>query len=136
MVDASDPTFRAQLEVTRGVLAEIGADAVPTWLLLNKVDQLGAEERDVLRQEFPDAIQRSAHEPTDVADLRETLSGAFDRDLADTEVLVPWARGALVGRVHSTVRVLREAHEADGIRFHVRGRKSDAAKLVEAVGGE
>ena len=34
MVDASDPTYEARLEVSRGVLREIGADAVPFRLVL------------------------------------------------------------------------------------------------------
>ena len=42
VVDASDPTYEAQLEVTRSVLREIGADAVPSRLVLNKVDRLDA----------------------------------------------------------------------------------------------
>ncbi len=40
VVDASDPTYEAQLEVTRSVLHEIGADAVPSRLLLNKMDRV------------------------------------------------------------------------------------------------
>ena len=39
VVDALDPTFASQLEVTRGVLAEIGADEVPAELVMNKVDR-------------------------------------------------------------------------------------------------
>jgi GTP-binding protein HflX len=39
VVDASDPTYESQLEVSRSVLREIGADAVPSRLLLNKVDR-------------------------------------------------------------------------------------------------
>jgi GTP-binding protein HflX len=35
VVDASDPTYQAQLEVSRTVLREIGADVVPSRLLLN-----------------------------------------------------------------------------------------------------
>ena len=38
VVDASDPTYEAQLEVSRSVLREIGADVVPARLLLNKID--------------------------------------------------------------------------------------------------
>src|SRR6202041_1432345 len=36
VVDASDPTYQAQLEVSRSVLREIGADTVPSRLVLNK----------------------------------------------------------------------------------------------------
>src|SRR5512132_214628 len=45
VVDASDPTWNTQLEVTRTVLREIGADAVPTRLILNKADRLSDAEK-------------------------------------------------------------------------------------------
>src|SRR5207237_8660044 len=44
-VDAADPTCEAQLEVTRGVLREIGAETVPSLLLLNKADRLDPKRR-------------------------------------------------------------------------------------------
>ena len=53
VVDASDPTFEAQLEVTRNVLREIGAEVVPSRLLLNKVDRLDEAERAALAREAP-----------------------------------------------------------------------------------
>src|SRR3954468_21892672 len=40
VVDASAPSHEAQLAVTREVLGEIGADAVPSLLLLNKIDRV------------------------------------------------------------------------------------------------
>ena len=43
VVDASDPTYESQLEVSRNVLKEIGADAVPSRLLLNKMDRVSEE---------------------------------------------------------------------------------------------
>ena len=48
VVDASDPAHEAQLEVTRDVLREIGADAVPSLLLLNKADRLDAAAGEAL----------------------------------------------------------------------------------------
>src|SRR6195952_2353306 len=63
VVDASDPTYEAQLEVSRAVLREIGADAVPSRLLLNKIDQVGAEARIALLEKHPDAIALSSKSP-------------------------------------------------------------------------
>src|SRR6185312_11974820 len=40
VVDASDPAYEAQLEVSRTVLREIGAEAIPSRLLLNKIDRI------------------------------------------------------------------------------------------------
>ncbi|HZI03270.1 MAG TPA: GTPase HflX, partial [Archangium sp.] len=73
VVDASDPTWEAQLEVTRSVLREIGAQSVPSRLLFNKADRLSAEARDALLQQHPEALVLSAHSPEDVAALRQTL---------------------------------------------------------------
>ena len=41
VIDASDPGFERQLEVTDSVLAEIGADAVPRLRVFNKIDHVG-----------------------------------------------------------------------------------------------
>src|SRR2546430_5173911 len=43
VVDASDPGFERQLEVTAEVLAEIGAGEVPRLLVFNKIDRIGDE---------------------------------------------------------------------------------------------
>ena len=40
VVDVSDPSFRSQLDVTRTVLAEVGASGVPSLLVMNKRDRL------------------------------------------------------------------------------------------------
>ena len=48
VVDASDPSFPAQIEVTREVLAEIGADESPRLVVLNKADRLDAAARERL----------------------------------------------------------------------------------------
>ena len=41
VIDASDPGFERQLEVTDGVLEEIGANVVPRLLVFNKIDHVG-----------------------------------------------------------------------------------------------
>ena len=56
VVDASDPTHEAQLDVTRSVLHEIGADAVPSLLLLNKMDRVDEAGRAFLATKHPEAI--------------------------------------------------------------------------------
>src|SRR4030095_11563356 len=73
VVDASDPSFRAQVDVTRQVLAEIGAVDAPRLVVLNKADRLDAATRSRLASEWPEALVLSARDPADVAALRETL---------------------------------------------------------------
>src|SRR4051812_20854978 len=80
VVDASDPTYEAQLEVSRSVLREIGADAVPSRLLLNKLDRVDAAGRAALMEKHPDAILLSAHAPGDVSALRDTIVAYFEAE--------------------------------------------------------
>ncbi len=63
VVDASDPSWQAQLAVTREVLTEIGAHAVPSRLVMNKVDCLAEEALLTLRNEQPEAWFLSAKAP-------------------------------------------------------------------------
>ena len=85
VVDASDPTHESQLEVSRGVLREIGADVVPSRLILNKIDRVSEDDRAVLREQHPDAILLSAKSPQDVAALRETIIAFFEDSMVEDE---------------------------------------------------
>src|SRR5690606_39557957 len=90
LVDAADAALADQLAVTRAVLAEIGADVVPTWLVLNKIDCCDDEARAALTERYPGALQLSAKDRADVATLREKLIEHFAGALEEVELEVPW----------------------------------------------
>src|SRR5262249_34177103 len=100
VADASDPTFRTQLQVTKTVLSEIGAGEVPSRLLLNKADRLDPEARALLAAEFPEAIVLSAKDQGDIAALRETLIAFFDASMVEGELLIPYTKQRLIGEVY------------------------------------
>jgi GTP-binding protein HflX len=129
VVDASDPSFPAQIEVTREVLAEIGAAESPRLVVLNKADRLDPAARQRLAQEWPDALLLSARDPADVDVLRERIRGFFERDAVEAELRVPYARQRLVGEIHGTARVLAETHDERGTLLRVRARPEVLAKL-------
>ncbi|HEY8154504.1 MAG TPA: GTPase HflX [Myxococcota bacterium] len=133
VVDAADPAFPAQIEVTRAVLADIGAEDVPRLLLLNKIDRVDAARAEALRAEHPDALLLSAKRPEDVARLRERIRGYFERDMVEEEITVPYARQRLVAEIHASCRVLEEAHDERGTRLRLRARPAVLARLRAAV---
>ncbi|GAC1537906.1 MAG: GTPase HflX [Polyangiales bacterium] len=134
VVDASDPTHAAQLAVTREVLAEIGADAVPSLLVLNKVDRLDAVGRAALRAQHPAALQLSAKDPADVARLRQALIDHFDRTMMeDAELVVPYGRQALVSEIHESARVLEETYDDRGALLRVRAVPATLARIRTAL---
>jgi GTP-binding protein HflX len=130
VVDASDDAHAVQLGVTRDVLREIGAGDVPSMLLLNKADRLDEDARRRLRHlHGHDVLFVSAHDPESVASLRETLVTFFDARMVEAEIVVPYARQALVGSVYETARVLSLDYDDAGTRLRVRGLPEAIAKL-------
>jgi GTP-binding protein HflX len=131
VVDATDPTYLTQLEVTRNVLADIGADAVPSRLLFNKADGLSAEQRRTLGQRFAaeDPIVLSAHDPVDVAALRSTITAFFEQSMVDAELVVPYAKQSLLGQIYETARVVAEEYDERGTRLRVRAMPAAVGRL-------
>jgi GTP-binding protein HflX len=136
VVDATDPTRDAQLEVTRSVLREIGADAVPSKLLLNKADRLDADERKALRRyEAQGAIVLSAHDAADVAALRESIVSFFEASMVDADLLVPYTKQGFLRDVYDSARVVSESYDEHGTRLTVRGLPAAIAQLQRTLEG-
>jgi GTP-binding protein HflX len=133
VVDASDPAYESQLEVSRSVLQEIGADVIPSRLILNKIDRVAEADRDALREKHPDAILVSAKSPQDVAMLRETLIAFFEAAMVEEELVLPYAKQSLLGEVYENSRVLSEEYDATGRVLKVRGLPGAIARLRSAL---
>jgi GTP-binding protein HflX len=136
VVDASDPAFERQLNVTADVLRDIGAGEVSRRLVFNKIDRTGeaeAETRARLLERWPDAIVMSARRPEEVAGLRETIVAHFSRDLVVEELPVPYDRQQLRGEIYTHCQVLGERYEPDAVIFHVRAHPLHLARLREAA---
>jgi len=129
VVDASDPTFREQLAVTKEVLGEIGALEIKSLILLNKSDRLYEVEKEKLKKEFPDAIMLSTRDKGDLAALRETLLQFFEGDMTEARLKVPYTIQGAVGEIRRVMRVLDETYDGTGAIFKVKARPSDLEKI-------
>jgi GTP-binding protein HflX len=133
VVDASDPTYEAQLEVSRSVLREIGADAVPSRLVLNKLDRVDAAGHALLIEKHPDAILLSAHVPEDVSALRDTIIAFFEAAMVDDVLVLPYAKQGLIGEVYESARVLSEDYTEGGRVLKVRGLPGAITRLRRSL---
>jgi GTP-binding protein HflX len=133
VVDASDPTYESQFEVSRHVLREIGADVVPSRLLLNKVDRVSEAERAALREKHPDAILLSAKSSEDVAALRETIIAFFETAMVEEQLVLPYAKQGMLSDVYENARVLSEDYDATGRIITVRGLPGVIARLKRTL---
>ncbi len=129
VVDASDPTYESQLEVSRNVLCEIGAEVVPSRLLLNKIDRVSEADRVALGAKHPDAILLSVKSREDVAALRETIIAFFEAAMVEDQIVLPYAKQGLLGDVYENARVLSEEYDAAGRIMKVRGLPGAIARL-------
>ena len=140
VIDASDPGFVRQLEVTEEVLEEIGANEVPRFRVFNKIDYVGdeaaqAECEAALREKYPDCIVMSAKRPEDVAKMHQIIVEFFQQDLIETEVFLPWTAQQWRGKIYASCQVLEERSDNDGAFFKVRGEAGAIQKLREQVDG-
>ena len=140
VIDASDPGFVRQLEVTDEVLEEIGADVVPRLRIFNKIDHVGdaaaqAEREAALRAKYPDCIVMSARNSDDVAKLHQTIVAFFQQDLIETEIFLPWTAQQWRGKIYASCQVLEERSDNDGAFLKVRGEAEAINKLREQIDG-
>jgi GTP-binding protein HflX len=138
VIDASDPGFERQLEVTDKVLREIGADEVPRFRVFNKIDHVGdeaaqAECEAMLRAKYPDCIVMSARRPDEVVKLRASIVAFFQQDLVEAELFLPWSAQQLRGEIFSRCEVIEERADEDGAFFQVRGEADTLTTLREQL---
>lgn len=136
VIDASDPGFERQLEVTDKVLEEIGAHVVPRIRVFNKIDCVGdataqAERAAALRTQYPDCVVMSARRGDEVAKLRENIVAFFQQDLVEAELFLPWSAQQLRGEIYANCQVLEERSDSEGTFFRVRGQPDTVKHLRE-----
>jgi GTP-binding protein HflX len=136
VIDASDPGFEMQLEVTDKVLAEIGADSVECIRVFNKIDYLKdpdarVERLAVLQEKYPGCIVISAINEADVAQLHQAIVSFFQQQLIESEIFLPWSAQELRGDIYASCEVLEERADADGAFFRFRAVPGVVAKLTQ-----
>ena len=139
VIDASDPGFERQLEVTDKVLKEIEADKVPRLRVFNKIDRIGdvkaqKERAKTLRAQFPKCIVMSAVDTDDVEKLRKAIRAYFGKRLRKAELFLPWSVQQLRGELFAVCQVLEERADTEGAHFSVRGERKDLDVLRERIG--
>lgn len=128
IVDASDPDWQLQREVTEGVLRDIGLGDKPIFLILNKIDRLDSEERNSLLLRFPDALQINALSADDGRTLRDKILAFFAGQLIEAHLSIPYSKQGIFADMRKHLQVLDESYEEE-IMLRVRGSSEVLAKL-------
>jgi GTP-binding protein HflX len=136
VIDASDPGFERQLEVTDNVLEEIGAQNVPRIRIFNKIDHVGdasaqTEREAALRVKFPDCLVLSARRADDIALLHTAIVGFFQKGLVEAELFLPWSAQQSRNEIFANCQVLMERADGEGAFLHIRGAREAVKDLCE-----
>jgi GTP-binding protein HflX len=133
VVDASDPSFRSQLDVVHEVLEEVGVEDSKKLLVLNKSDQLSAEQQQALIEEFPDAMMTSARNPLDIAKLHKYIVGVAENEMIEEEIVIPYTAKGIIGEIRSSMSVTKEDYDYSEIKLTVRSNAIDLARLKKRM---
>ncbi len=133
VVDASDPSFRSQLDVVHQVLEEVGVEDSEKLLVLNKSDQLTTEQQQALMAEFPDAMMTSTRNPADISKLHQYIVGAAQNEMIEEEVIIPYTAKGVIGEIRSSMSVTKEEYEYTHIKLTVRSNAIDLERLKKRM---
>jgi GTP-binding protein HflX len=123
VVDASadDERLEEMIGAVDAVLAEIGADAVPVELVLNKVDRVDPLRRRRLANRFPGSLQLAAATGEGVDELRERIAERFSDRYVDVRMLLPYDEGGTLAELYALGAPIEEREDGEeGVRLRAR----------------
>lgn len=107
--DIASEDRELQLEITQGVLAEIGCELENVITVYNKYDK----EHDMPAP--PAAVMTSAKSGYGLDTLLERIDDMLSRRMADLDLLLPYSQTGLINIIRENGRVDSEDYTADGI---------------------
>lgn len=131
VVDLSHPAWAEQIEETRRVLAEIGAEEVPEIVVFNKIDRPEAQAR--LEEALADetgALAVSARTGEGLRHLREVVEAQISGPPREEVFTLPAEFGEGVALVYRTARVVSQLQENGVVRLGVQGSPGELAALA------
>ena len=132
VVDASAAHPDHQVTAVREVLAEIGADRVPEFIVFNKADRLDDEGESLVR-DHAGSVAVSALKRTGLEVFLRTLADRMRAISRVTELVVPFDRGDIVAAVHREGEVVSIEEAENGLRIRARLSQASEGRLREFV---
>lgn len=110
--DASDEHANEHLEVTKGLLNELGCQGKPIISVMNKCDKVG----DIYSMPtFGKTVMISALEQKGLSQLLSAIENELPPTRRKAELLIPFKAGAVAARIRNEGSVLFEEYRADGL---------------------
>lgn len=116
VIDAADTRVDENIEAVNTVLAEIDSDAIPTLLVMNKIDMLDdfAPRIDRNDENLPIRVWLSAASGEGIPLLYQALTERLSGEIAHYELRLPPRAGRLRSRFYQLQAIEKEWIEQDG----------------------
>ena len=131
VVDGSHPDPEGQLQAVRAVITEIGAHQVREVVVVNKCDAADPLTLTRLQRREKHCVLVSAKTGQGLQELLELLEEEVPHLDELVHVVLPYANGSLVSRVHNEGEVLSEEHLENGTELRARVGPGLAAELAD-----
>ncbi|MDO5503923.1 MAG: GTPase HflX [Actinomycetia bacterium] len=130
VIDGSHPDPEGQISAVRAVLADVEATDVKEIIVINKADIADPEVLDRLLRNEKHSIAVSARTGAGMEDLQRLIADELPQPDVLVDVLVPYAEGQLVSRIHEEGELLTSEHEVDGTHVVARVNEDLAGELA------
>jgi GTPase len=135
VIDASHPDWEGQREVVIDVLDELGLEDRDKILVFNKVDRITHDAEESLQRriralESTPAVFVSAHDPSTLEALRETLRARVRSQLAHVVVRVPVADGETIAALYREGEVMARVDENMQVSLTARVPRGLLGRLI------
>jgi GTP-binding protein HflX len=131
VVDGSHPDPEGQLQAVRAVFLDIHAEQVREIVVINKADLADPLVLSRLQRQEKHCVLVSAKTGMGLQELLALLEDEVPHQEKLVHVVLPYAEGALVSRIHSEGEVLTEEHLEEGTRLEARVGAQLAAELAD-----
>ena len=126
--DGADPSVRSQMEVSRGLLSELGAGDKPTVVALNKTDI--AEPENLIGIQ---GVRISAATGQGIDHLLEAIDEANPQKLVRLNLLLPFDKAGEAAAIRRGGSILEEEYTDSGLRLVALCDMATAGKLKDYV---
>lgn len=134
VVDLTHPNAEEQAETVRKVLADLGVADKPTIVALNKVDALGGEVPEDMRQalDLPaDYVPISAISRQGLDELIARIDSTLTKQMAAVTVCIPYAQTSLVDHFHRHGRIATTEYGEHGVTITGLIPQRDLARVAQ-----
>jgi GTP-binding protein HflX len=130
VVDAASVDAELMIQAVQDTLKEIGCEAKPAIMVLNKTDRVFEPARlERLQRQFPGSVAVSALTGDGIDALKKAILHWLEDRLVVRSFTIPASRGDLMSRLFNSGEILRSDVVKDKLKIRVKGYPASLARV-------